>query len=181
MRNERPIDALIDEAARRLVAGEPSSSLRSSVRERIRGRRSAWSFVPAWGTAAAIVVAVLVVGRALSDPPGGSVGRTLSGPAVRHTSDRPATHSGLPALASQTNHQTATQPASINARQFTRRAVPPPPDEEPIVPPIAIEPLQTVPLSEVPLSAAQIAAADVSSGVMPIDIAPLQIEPLLGQ
>ena len=170
MRNERPIDALIDEAARRLVAGEPSSSLRSSVRERIRGRRSAWSFVPVWATAAAILVAVLIVGR------------TLSGPAVRPTSDRPATNSDLPAVASQTNHPTATQPASINARQFTRRAraVPPPPDEEPIVPPIAIEPLQTLPLSAVPLSAAQI-AADVSSGVMPIDIAPLQIEPLLGQ
>jgi hypothetical protein len=36
MRNERPdpIDALIDEAARRIVAGEPSSALRRRVRDR---------------------------------------------------------------------------------------------------------------------------------------------------
>ena len=177
MRNERPdpLDALIDEAARRLVAGEPSSSLRSSVRDRIRRkhrkRQSAWSFVPAFAGAAVLLFVVVVVGRALLGPSAGSVGRTLSGPAVRPTSDRPATHSDLLAVASQTNHPTATQPASINARQFTRRAraVPPPPDEEPIVPPIAIEPLST----------AQI--VDMSSGVMPIDIAPLQIEPLLGQ
>jgi hypothetical protein len=165
MRNERPIDALIDEAARRLVAGEPSSSLRSSVRQRIGRRRSAWSFVPAFaGVAALLVVAVIV-------------GRTLSGPAVRPTGDHPAPNGNVPAVAFQPIEQAATQPARIDARQFTRRAsaIPPPPDEEPIVPPIAIEPLQTV-----PLSAAQI-AVDVSSGVMPIDIAPLQIEPLLGQ
>ena len=178
MRNERPLDALIDEAARRLVAGEPSSSLRSSVRERIGRRRLGWFVVPAWGTAAAMVVAVLIVGRALSGPFGGPVGRTLSGPPVRPTEERPTIDRGPAAVASPSSAPDATQPVRIEARQFTRRAaavIPPPPDEEPIVPQIAIEPLATV-----PLSAAQI-AAEVSSGVMPIDIAPLQIEPLLGQ
>jgi hypothetical protein len=70
---------------------------------------------------------------------------------------------------------TPIQPVRTTPRQLGRRLaadvpVPPPAEEEPPIPPIAIEPLTT----------AQI-AVDVSSGVMPIDIAPLQIEPLLGQ
>ena len=165
MRNERPIDALIDEAARQIVAGEPSSSLRRNVRERIGRRRLAWVLVPAWGAAAALVIAVLILGRVLSGPPG-EPGR------ARSTEERPTIDRGAVVVASQSNGPDATQPARNKARQFTRRAaavIPPPPDEEPIVPPIAIEPLST----------AQI--VDMSSGVMPIDIAPLQIEPLLGQ
>ena len=59
MRNETPdplalsersesngIDALIDEAARRLVAGEPSSLLRRRVRDRIGKRQTLAPFVP---------------------------------------------------------------------------------------------------------------------------------------
>jgi hypothetical protein len=172
MRNERPdpIDAVIDDAARRLVAGEPSSALRSIVRERIGRRRSAWSFVPAFAGVAALLVLAVIVGRAWLGPSG-------EPDRVRPTRDLPLTNGVAPAVVSHTNDQTPTQPAQIRTRQFTRRAavVPAPPDEEPIVPPIAIEPLATVPLTAVQI------AADQSSGVMPIDIAPLQIEPLLGQ
>ena len=179
MRNERPIDALIDEAARRLVAGEPSSSLRRSVRERIGRRRSAWSLVPAFAGAAALLVVAVIVGSALLGP----VGRTLSGPAhgsdrVRPTADRPATNGTVPVVASQPNEPAAIQPVPSAPRQLARRLaadVAPPPEEESPIPPIAIEPLATEPLGAVQI------AVDMSSGVMPIEIAPLQIEPLLGQ
>src|SRR5688500_13613178 len=181
MRNERPdpIDALIDEAARRLVAGEPSSSLRSGVRDRIGRRRSVRSFVPAFAGVAALLVAAVIVGSALLGP----VGRTLSGPAngsdrVRPTVDHPATNSTVQAVASQPNQPAAIQPVPTTPRQLARRLaadVAAQPEEESPIPPIAIEPLDTVPLGAVQI------AVDVSSGVMPIEIEPLQIEPLLGQ
>jgi hypothetical protein len=179
MRNERPvlserresngpdpIDALIDDAARQLVAGEPSSALRGAVRERIERRRSAWSLVPAFaGGAALLIVTGMIVGRTLSGPPGGpdkapTVDRAQSSPAAQP-----------PPL--------VVEPARTRERvQFTRRlaaaAVAPPQEEELPIPPIAIEPLATEPLGPVQI------AVDVSSGVMPIEIEPLQIEPLRG-
>jgi len=166
------IDALIDEAARGLVAGEPSSALRSSVRDRISRPHPVWLRAPAWGAAAAIVIASLIVGRALLGPPG------------ERDNVRPTNHpASVPAIASQPNEPPAIQPAGIQARQFTRRlatVIPPPEEEEPLIPPIAIEPLATLPLRAVPLQSVQI-VVDQSSGALPIDIAPLQIEPLLGQ
>ena len=178
MRNEPPdplapsersesngIDALIDEAARRLVAGEPSSSLRGSVRDRIGRRFSAWgSFVPALAGAAVVIMAI--VGRALLGPPG-------EPDKVRPTNQRAAIESpaGKP---QDTSAPTAIQPERTEPRQVTRRRAPadksPPVEEESPIPPITIAPLTMVQI-----------AVDVSSGVMPIDIAPLQIEPLLGQ
>jgi hypothetical protein len=190
MRNETPdplalsersesngIDALIDEAARRLVAGEPSSSLRSSVRDRIGRRRPVWLAVPAWGAVAAVVIAVLIVGRAFVGPSAGPDKVRPTGP------DRVSPTRDAPAVASQSHEPAAIQPAPSTPRQVARRLatdVAVPPEEESPIPPIAIDPLATVPLRAVPLEEAQI-AVDVSSGVMPIDIAPLQIEPLLGQ
>ena len=167
MRNERPdpVDALIDEAARRLVAGEPSSSLRSSVRDRTGKRRSAWSFVPALAGAAALLVVAVIAGRALLDP--------VDAPEQKPTAARNGVEQSVPSVASKLPDVTPIQPAPTEARQFTRRLatlIPPPAEEESPIPPIAIEPLTT----------AQI-AVDVSSGVIPIEIAPLQIEPLLGQ
>ena len=171
MRNERPVDALIDEAARRLVAGEPSSSLRSSVRERLRGRRSVWSFVPAFAGVAALLVVAVIVGRALSGAPSE---RDSTRPA-----DQPVANSNVPAVASQRNDAAPIQPVLSTPRQLARRpaadVAAPPAEEEPPIPPIAIEPLSTAPLGAVQI------AVDVSSGVMPIEIEPLQIEPLLGQ
>ena len=181
MRNERPvlsersesnrpdpIDALIDDAARQLVAGEPSSSLRSGVRERIDRRQSTWSLVPAFaGVAALLIVTGMIVGRTLTGPPARptierasapdgpdvDVGRTLSGaPGER---DNP----------------------SIEGVPLTRRLadpVAPPQEEELPIPPIAIELLATEPLRPVQI------AVDVSSGAMPIEIEPLRIEPLQG-
>jgi hypothetical protein len=188
MRNETPdplalsersesngIDALIDEAARRLVAGEPSSLLRRRVRDRIGKRQTAWSFVPALAGAAVLLVVAVIVGRALLGP----VDRTLSGPAngsdIVATGERPTIERAAPAVSSQPADVTPIPPVRTTPRPLGRRLaadvpVPPPAEEESPIPPIAIEPLTT----------AQI-AVDVSSGVMPIDIAPLQIEPLLGQ
>lgn len=174
MRNERPdsIDALIDDAARRLVAGGPSSALRISVRERIGRRRPVWMFVPALAGAVALLVVSVIVGRALLGPPDGP-------DRVRPTNGRPLIERPAPTIASQRPDAPAIQPALNEARQFTRRLVtttpPPPAEQESPIPPITIEPLTTV-----PLQAAQIAVDD-SSGVTPIEIAPLQIEPLLGQ
>ena len=171
MRNDRPIDALIDEAARRLVAGEPSSSLRSSVRDRIGRRRSAWAFVPAFAGVAALLVVAVIVGRALSGAPSE---RDSTRPV-----DQPVADSNVPAVASQRNDAAPIQPVLSTPRQLARRpavdVAAPPAEEESPIPPIAIEPLTTEPLRAVQI------AVDESSGVMPIDIAPLQIEPLLGQ
>ena len=180
MRNEPPdplalsersesngIDALIDEAARRLVAGEPSSLLRSSVRDRIGRRRSAWwVFAPALAGAAVVIIAI--VGRAIVGVPADPERARVV------TSDVANLSVGV---ASPAVDVTPTQLVQSEPRQLGRRraAATLLPDEEPLVPQIAIEPLRTPPLSE-----AQI-AADVSSGVMPIDVEPLQIEPLLGQ
>lgn len=184
MRNEPPdplalsersesngIDALIDEAARRLVAGEPSSSLRRSVRNGIGRRWSAWwSFAPALAGAAMVVMAI--VGRALLGP----VDAPDQKPTVARTgAERPAA-----AVASLPADLTPIQPVRITPRQSGRRlaadvTVPPPAEEESPIPPIAIEPLSAAPLREVQI------AVNESSGVMPIEIAPLQIEPLLGQ
>lgn len=168
MRNERPdpIDEVIDEAARRLVAGEPSSALRSSVRDRIAKRRSVWSFVPALAGAAALLVVAVIVGRALLGP--------VDAPEQKPTVARSGAERPGDAVASQPTNVTPIQPVPSAPRQLARRLAADitalPPEEESPIPPIAIEPLTT----------AQI-AVDVSSGVMPIEIAPLQIEPLLGQ
>ena len=166
MRNERPdsIDALIDDAARRLMTGEPSSALRIGVRERIGRRRSAWMLAPAFGLAVALVIAAVLVGRSYMSAPveRASVQGSRTG----------APGGGAGVVASDAGRSVASQPAPPEARQLTRRlaTTPPPAEEESPIPLITIEPLTT----------AQIAVDD-SSRVMPIEIAPLQIEPLLGQ
>ena len=173
MRNEPdPLDALIDHAARQIVAGEPSSSLRSAVRDRIEHRRSAWSLSPAIaGAAVALVIAAVLVGRALLGPP--DVGRTLSGPAgernnVRPTIERVAIPAPpAPLVESDTRSVRLT-------RRLADDIAAPPQEEESLIPPIALEPLEP----------AQIAVGNPitagSSGVMPIEVAPLQLEPLRG-
>ena len=175
MRNERPdpVDALIDEAARRLVAGEPSSALRRGIRDRIDRRRPGWSPVPVWGAAAAALVAVAFVARMFLGAPDRPDN-------VVATDDPPTVKSGAQVVAPPA--PAMIQPEPIAVRQLRRVAtVPLPlPEEEPLIPPITIEPLATVPLSAVPLSAVQIAVNE-SSGPLPIEIEPLQIEPLLGQ
>ena len=165
MRDERtdPIDALIDDAARQLVAGEPSSALRSSVRDRIDRRQSTWSLVPALAGASALaVVAVMLVGRTLSGPPGGP---DKARPTIEHPVIERAQAPGSPG---ETDN---VRPTSDGVQLTRRLAAPvaPPPEEDPPIPPINIEPLAT----------AQI-AVNVSSGVIPIEIEPLQIEPLRG-
>ena len=175
MRNERPldsardpIDALIDSAARQLVAGEPSSSMRSAVRERIEHRRSPWLLAPAIAGAAAVIAIAIVL-----------VGRTLSGPAgerdnVRPTIERAATPASQPQVVEPEGIRSVRLQA--DQRGPTRRLADDvavlPEEEEPLIPPLAIEPLETD----------QIAVGNPitveSSGVMPIEIDPLQIEPL---
>src|SRR6185503_1272818 len=113
MRNERPIDALIDEAARRLVEGEPSSSLRSGVRDRIGKRRSAWSFVPALAGAAALLVVAVIVGRALLDP--------VDAPEQKPTVARSGAERPVDAVASQPANVTPIQPVPSAPRQLARR------------------------------------------------------------
>lgn len=143
-----PIDALIDSAARQMVAGEPSSSLRGAVRDRVARRRSPWLLTPALaGAAAAVVIAVVLVGRALLGP--------AEAPGERDN----------------------VRPTIVGVQLTRRLAAPvvvPPQEEEPAIPPIAIEPLVTVQIAV----ASPIAVE--SSGMMPIEIEPLQIEPLRG-
>ena len=62
----------------------------------------------------------------------------------------------------------------VRLRRLAGDVAAPPQEEEPLIPPIAVEPLQPV----------QIAVGNPitveSSGVMPIEVAPLQLEPLRG-
>ena len=187
MRNDPPdlngrsesngIDALIDDAARRLVAGEPSSSLRTGVRDRIGRRRPGWMLVPAWGAAIAIVIAAVLAGRMILDRPGDRDGDPQNNrSAAIHV---PAIQPQASDVPPETAPRAAIQPARTEARQLSRRLADaitsPPAEEESLIPPLAIEPLATTPLREVQI------AVDTSSGVTPIEIEPLQIEPLLGQ
>ena len=182
MRNDPPdlngrsesngIDALIDDAARRLVAGEPSSSLRTGVRDRIGRRRPGWMLVPAWGAAIAIVIAAVLAGRMILDRPGDRDGDPQNNrSAAIHV---PAIQPQASDVPPETAPRAAIQPARTEARQLSRRLAdaiaPPPAEEESLIPPLAIAPLTTTQI-----------AVDMSSGVMPIEIEPLQIEPLLGQ
>jgi hypothetical protein len=186
MRNERvdPIDALIDSAARQIVAGEPSSLLRSAVRDRVAARRPAWLLAPAWGVALGVMLAALIVGRALlSDP----VGRTLSGPAGERDIVRPAIELTRAPDAPDKSRPTIevdevgiggvrleANRNPVRLRRLAEDVAAPPQEEEPLIPLIAVEPLDPV----------RIAAANPitveNSGVMPIDVAPLQLEPLRG-
>ena len=193
MRNEQrdPLDALIDSAARQMTAGEASASLRGAVRDRIGARRPVWSLVPAWGAAVGVAIAALIVGRALLPLDFARGNPELVeglGPPGERDNVRPtielATTSGEPNRVRPTierevpDHDVVAQVAQRPRVRLTRRladdVAAPPQEEEPLIPPIAVEPLQPV----------QIAVGNPiaveSSGVMPIEIEPLQIEPLRG-
>lgn len=165
-----PIDALIDSAARQMVAGEPSSSLRGAVRNRIEHRRSAWPLLPAVaGVAAAVVIAAVLVSRTLLP----DVGPTLSGPAGDRDTDRPTIERvAIPAPPAPIV-ESDTRSVRL-ARRLADEVAAPPQEEEPLIPLIAVEPVEPV----------QIAVGNPitveSSGVMPIEVAPLQLEPLRG-
>jgi hypothetical protein len=173
MRNERPdpIDALIDGAARQMITGEPSASLRSAVRDRIEGRRPVWSLVPALGVAVGVVIAALIVGRTLSGPDGTP---NTARPTIE-VAATPGAPESRPTIDVQT--PSAVEQGS-QAVRLTRRladdVAAPPQEEEPLIPPITVEPLEPV----------QIAVGNLitveSSGVIPIQVEPLQLEPLRG-
>ncbi|MGH9241586.1 MAG: hypothetical protein ACRD3G_26360 [Vicinamibacterales bacterium] len=165
-----PLDALIDHAAQQIVAGEPSSSLRSAVRDRIEHRRSAWSLSPAIaGVAAAVVIAAVLVGRTLLP----DVGRTLSGPAGERVNVRPTIERVAIPAPPAPSVESDTRGVRLT-RRLADEVAAPPQEEESLISPIAVEPLEPV----------QIAVGNPitvdSSGVMPIEVAPLQLEPLRG-
>jgi len=174
------MDALIDDAARQLVAGAPSSSLRSTVLDRIGRRRSPWQFAPALAAAGALVIVAMLVG--VNGP--ADVPRTLTGAPrkVQQPLAQPVPVERGSAGAPADDAAALTRSVRLQADQvqLTRRLAAddlvPPVEEEPPIPPIMIEPLTTIE----PLSSVQI-AVNTSSGVVPIEIAPLQIEPLLSE
>ena len=176
-----PVDVLIDNAARRMMTGEPTASLRAAVRERIDHRRSPWVLSPALAAAAAVVlIAAVLVARALFPDP---VGRTLSGPAGERDNARPAIERAAIPVAqppvvesdARRDRLQGVQPPVRLTRHLADDVAAPLPEEEPLIPPIAVEPLEPV----------QIAVGSPitveSSGVMPIEIAPLRLEPLSGE
>ena len=173
-----PLDALIDHAARQIVAGEPSSSLRGAVRDRIEHRRSAWSLSPAIaGAAVALVIAAVPVGRALLGPPGAPDPPSHRFGVARPTIERVAIPAP-PAPSVESDTRSVRLQADQNrvrlARRLADNVAAPPQEEESLILPIAVEPLEP----------AQIALGNPitvdSSGVMPIEVAPLQLEPLRG-
>jgi hypothetical protein len=176
MRNETPdqIDALIDDAARQLVAGQPSSSLRRAVRDRIGSRRLPWVFAPVFAAAGALVIAAILVGPMLSGPP--DVERALRGPTVARIV-RPERFERSERIERIERIERSERIERIErSERLERSADLSFEDDEPLIPPITIEPLTAIE----PLTSVQI-AVDTSSGVMPIEIAPLQIEPLLSE
>jgi hypothetical protein len=178
MRNERstgrdPVDALIDSAARQMMAGEPSASLRRAVRDRIEQRRPIWLLVPAWGVAASVAVAALIVGTVLSGPPGAS---DPTRPIGQPTIERAAIPVEQPpaVVAPDTGSVGSPWPAEARDERLADDVAALPPADESLISPIAIAPLEPD----------QIAVwnpiAVESSGIMPIEIEPLQLEPLRG-
>jgi len=175
-----PIDALIGSAARQMVAGEPSSSLRSAVRDRIERRRSAWSLSPAIaGAAVALVIAAVLVGRTLLGPAVTPGAPDKARPTIELTSAPDVTETARPTIdVGEVGTRSIRLQADRNRFRLTRRladeVAAPPQEEESLIPPIAVEPLEP----------AQIAVGNPitvdSSGVMPIEVAPLQLEPLRG-
>ena len=173
-----PLDALIDHAARQIVAGEPSSSLRGAVRARVEHRQSAWLLSPAIaGAAVALVIAAVLVGRALLGPSDerNNIRPTIELSSAPDAPTRPAldVNEAGPRSVRPPWRQADQNPVRLMRRLADDIAVPPQ-EEESLIPPIAVEPLDPV----------QIAIANPitveSSGVMPIEIAPLQLEPLRG-
>jgi hypothetical protein len=191
MRNERPavsersesngpIDALIDSAARQIVSGEPSSSLRIAVRDRIEHRRSAWSLSPATaGVASAVVIAAVLVGRTLlgpADMPGAAdtARATIDLTSAPDVSETPRPTIDVDDVGIRSVRLQADQNPVRLTRRLADEVAAPPQEEESPIPLIAVEPLAPV----------QIAIGNPiaveSSGVMLIEVAPLQLEPLRG-
>ena len=157
------IDAVIDATARSLTAGEPSAALRVKVRERIDHRSGAWWLTPAWGAAAAVLVAAVVVWSFLP----GATNRPV--PAERTLTQSVPGRAPIP----DPRVQPVSVPAVVPARQL--RA------------PVEISAAATDqtaaelespidPISIAPLSTRQIAVE--ASPVMPIEIDLLEIQPL---
>jgi hypothetical protein len=155
-----------------MIAGEPSVSLRGAVRDRIEGRRPVWSLVPAWGVAAGVVIAALIVGRTLSDPDGTP---DTARPLIELAATPGAPDASRPTIDVQTPSGVEQGSQAVRlTRRLADDVSAPPQEEEPLIPPIAVEPLQPVQIAVgTPITVD-------SSGVMPIDIEPLQIEPLRG-
>jgi hypothetical protein len=173
-RESNGIDKLIDDAARQIVGAEPSAALRSGIRERIDRRSSPWMSLPAFAGAGALVVVVLVVGRALLGTPGepDRARPTHASPAIqRAATDGP--DKARPTIEPERSERPERLERSERlSRRLAADVTAPPQEEDPVIPPLVIEPLTTEPLRAVQI------AVDVRSGVTPIEIEPLQIEPL---
>ena len=166
-RDER-IDAIIDAAAQSLTAAEPSAALRAAVHDRVRmasafRRKVGWWLVPLGATAA--LIAVMLVGRTLSDPASGPAG----GPDKARPTDVPGVARPTDVRATIDNNP-STQPVLV-ARPTPVLALAPTFEEpEPTIPPLSIPPLET-----------KLIAVETSSGMVSIDVEPMRIEPLQGE
>src|SRR5688572_30021866 len=132
-----PLDALIDSAARQMVAGEPSVSLRSAVRDRIEHGRSQWLPAPAIaGAAAAIVIAVVLVGRTSFDPAGTPGERDSLRPPIQQP-----TIAAVPGPQPQVVEPETARSVRLEvdqrrpARRLADDVAAPPQEEEPLIPP----------------------------------------------
>jgi hypothetical protein len=141
-----------------LTAGEPPRSLHSEVRQRIARRRPTWSPIQAWGLAAVALLAVFAAWNMMKADEDEIHGP--SAPAIVR-SIRPAPPAPAPLAVVSTTHSRVPQ------RRVAAAVAPAVEEENPLIPPITIEPLSTTRI-----------AVDASAGVTPIEIEPLQIEPL---
>jgi hypothetical protein len=184
MRNETPdpVDALIDDVARQLVAGQPSSSLRSAVRDRIGRRRLPWVCAPAFAAAGTLAIVAMLVGptgapdaeRAVPSATVARIERPAHGIEPMERFERREPSERFERLERLERSERLERFERLE--RLERSADLTFEEEEPLIPPIMIEPLTAIE----PLASVQI-AVDTSSGVMPIEIAPLQIEPLLSE
>jgi hypothetical protein len=179
-------DESIDRAAYAMTRGEPSPQLRQTVRARIdltHSKRRVPAWVPAAAVVMASVVAVVVVGRALSGSPGGSesVHRTATGPRPTQLASPPTvtpTSAQPPAAVAvrvsaprtigrvrRTEHPTEVPQYGMEHQDVA--SIPPSDAAGEQIPALVIRPLE---LTDI--------AVDTSSAVMPIEIDPLQIVPL---
>jgi hypothetical protein len=154
IRHPVPIDAAIDEVARRLTHGEPGARFQRDVTERIRRRQRRMIILPTLVAATAVLVLVALwtvpwPPQDANEEPGGPVQQ------VQRTPDTP-------------------KPAAPEA-QVTRRVGPAPTAFQAPIPPndvAGIEPIVVTPIT--------IAAIDIASQIPPADLTvpEIGIEPL---
>jgi hypothetical protein len=167
--DDERLDAAVDEAARRMTAGEPGPEFRRRVMARIDRKRStpAWSVaIASVAAAAVVVVAVVLLRHAPSTPL----------PRATQTADRPGTSSTPSNALPQPEAQVMQEAITSRSRPRATTAASGGGTAE-TVPRADIDPLTTPSIDLASIAIPRL-PAESSIGIQPLPIAPIAMEPL---